>query len=104
MITKLDIYSNTEGSTTHTSNLSLDLAGALTHSNTINQFNFDTLEFENITYSASGTAPFGLTGGSNNNSHEELNLFISYTGVPALSLVQGTYSAQWFVGCSVEPL
>lgn len=34
-------------------------------------------------------------------SHIELNL--SYTGVPSLSLVQGTYSATWYVSCSVEP-
>lgn len=104
MITKFDIYSNTANSTTHRSNIAMNIPGELTHGNGVNQFNFDSLEFENITFGESGSAPFGSITGSNDSPHEEVNLFISYTGVPALSLVQGTYSAQWFVSCSVEPL
>ena len=75
-ITKFDINSNTQDSVTHTSNISLDLTETLTHSNTINQFNFDTLEYENITFSDSGIAPFGLIVTPNNNGHQELNLFM----------------------------
>ncbi len=104
MITKFNMYTNTEHSSTHTSNLSLDLAGALTHSNTINQFNFDMLEFENTDAATSGTLPFGTLGIPISKDSTEVDLFLSYTGVPALSLVQGTYSAEWFIGCSVEPI
>ncbi len=68
-----------------------------------NFFSFNSLDYENngpssgtVNFPISGDYPSGIPG-------EIIDLwqdhFLNYTGVPALSLIQGTYQATWYASC-----
>lgn len=74
------------------------------NSMTSQYFSFTSVDIEN-SGSYSGTANFPLSGlmyiGNPGNSvNFWQDHFLNYTGVPALSLVQGVYSATWYTSCA----
>ncbi len=71
-------------------------------SNSVYTFSLSGLDGMNQDGGADPGLPFGVWGFPGANSGWE-DLYISYTGVPALSLVQGVYRATWYVSCSIEP-
>lgn len=99
----LILDSNTADSTLYQTNLSLDLSDHLTHSVVSSHvFTFDSASvYDNIT-SGGGAIPFGTFTAYDSN-RADTDFLLSYTGIPALSLINGTYEATWYASCSVEP-
>lgn len=100
---KLTVLSNTCNSTIAHTNLALDVQGSLVHNVAgIPDFNFAALNL----VTESDPTPFSVPFGSHNFTpalcNNWLDLYIDYTGVPAVSLVQGTYSRTWVATCSIE--
>ncbi len=94
---------NTINSTLYQTNVQLDFVDHLTHaSNPSYIFSFSNLKIINDTNDVFDPVPFGIVDSDNVGSSWQ-DVYLSYTGIPSLSLVQGTYSAEWFVSCSIEP-
>ncbi len=86
--------------------MNLDFIDHLTHSTaSSNLFNFS--EAKGNSHGAAAphaTLPFG----SNNypwydSAGIDIDVYLSYIGIAALSLIQGTYNANWYASCSIEP-
>ena len=100
-----DFYINTntdDGSSPWSTTLSIDISDHLTHSNGVNIFSFV------VDVGEQGGAPEGAWPGGSlqefpSTADSAIALFLNYTGLPALSLVQGVYSTQWYASCSIEP-
>ncbi len=103
LLGRATVSENTSLSSLYQSNLSFDLADHLTHStNSSYIFSFDHLKV--INQDATAYDPFPMGSFSVNDFGNGYgDFYISYVGVPALTLVQGTYTATWYVSCSVEP-
>ncbi len=97
----LFIQENTTGSS-YKSLVEFDLPDHLTHSaNPSYIFSFSNLKGVNEVADVFEPLPVNFTGEVGDGF---LELYLSYTGVPALSLVQGTYSTTYTATCSVEPI
>lgn len=98
------IRTNTAGSAWNVPH-TIDISGILTHSNNINTFSlgstWDLVDFGGAG-ALWGSVPFGNQVFPGDSS-AEASVKISYTGIPALSLVQGTYSTTWYTSCAIEP-
>lgn len=98
------IRTNTEGSAWNVPH-TIDISGTLSHSNGINTFSLGS-SFDVVAMGGGGpvlgTLPFGVTVFPGDGSGEG-SIRLNYTGVPALSLVQGTYSTTWYTSCAIEP-
>ncbi len=94
---------NTYDSSLYQTNLSFDFSDHLTHSvNSSYTFGFSNVKA--INQDADVIDPFPMSPFTVNDSGSGYgDLYISYIGVPALTLVQGTYAATWYVSCSIEP-
>ncbi len=106
-IVRVNLANNTQGdpASPYSTIYNVDFSDHLEHQlNSIYKFYFSDLE---MTSSIAGVGsfpfPFGANGGPSGATSEWSDFAISYTGIPALALVNGTYSTQWFVSCSIEP-
>ena len=102
-IGRLAVDVNTQNSFSYRTDMALDLADHLTHTvNSSYLFSFDHLKV--IDQNATVTNPFPMANFTINDVGDGYgDMYLSYTGVPALTLVQGTYSATWYESCSIEP-
>ncbi len=100
---KMTILSNTCSSASVHTNLNLDVQGNLQHDVAgIPNFNFSSLNL----VTESDPTPFSIPFGNHNFTpalcNNWLEFYIDYSGVPAVSLVQGAYSQNWTATCSIE--
>ena len=96
------LASNTDGSSEFETNFEFDFSDHLLHSNNINTFSFSGVFVSDQLGDPAFPIPFGVSSYSG----EDLDapIYVSYTGVPSIHLLQGTYSTEWVVSCSVDPL
>ncbi len=100
-VTDLTLDHNTTGSSVWTNKISLDFNDTMMHSNNVNNFVFSGLNF--LDGVDGGAMPFGIND-FYGESTWTVKFLLSYTGIPTLNLVQGTYTAQWTATCAIEAL
>lgn len=98
------VNNNTQSSPLYNSTFSMDLSDHLTHQSvSSSQFMFSEVKGQNI--NGMQSLPFGPFGPEHYDvtAVQPIDFYLSYTGVPALSLISGVYSAEWFISCAIEP-
>ena len=104
LIGRLTTDTNTVTSSYYQTSLTLDFADHLTHTANSNYiFSLDHLKIINQEAVVYDPFPIGAPMTVSDIGDGYGDMYLSYFGVPALSLVQGTYSATWYASCSVEP-
>lgn len=96
-------YMNPTPSSPYKTSLIMDITDKLTHNvNPSYQFTLSQLTIDHQ-HAGVYTVPIPLMGVTDDDlGTAEMEVLISYTGVPALTLVQGVYSATWHATCSID--
>lgn len=82
---------------------SFDLNSQMTQSTSSHQFTLASVNINHQYLGSLGTIPLPLNGSEDNDwASVWWDFSINYSGIPALSLVQGNYNVEWFASCSLE--
>jgi hypothetical protein len=100
-IARANMANNTDFSA-FTTVTTFDLTDHLTHA-TMPSAIFSFSNLKGVDFESNVVPSIPMTSWQDQTGTGYVDMYLSYTGVPALSLVQGTYSTTWYMSCSIEP-
>lgn len=82
----------------------LDFGDHLSHATSSSySFAFSNLKMIDEASNVTPSVPLGSPLVINDTATGHADLYLSYSGVPAINLVSGSYSVTWYASCSIEP-